>query len=148
MDKVSTPSRLTLEKVVPRVINVPLRRSIVGKVGNYDHWPFILIDVVTKEGVVGTSYLEPYRLSATKSIVDTIMDIAEQQAGKPLAPVDRFEEAMRALHFLGRQGVTLIAMAGLDMAMWDALAKSVSQPLVVLLGGTVGPVRAYNTNGL
>jgi mandelate racemase len=107
-----------------------------------------LIDAVTKQGVVGRSYLEPYRLTATKSIVDTIMDIAEQQTGKPLAPVDRFEEAMRALHFLGRQGVTLIAMAGLDMAMWDALAKSVSQPLAVLLGGTVGAVRAYNTNGL
>ena len=148
VDRISTPIRLTLEKVVARVVSVPLRRPIVGKVGNYDHWPFILIDVVTKEGVVGRSYLEPYRLTATKSIVDTIMDIAEHQAGKPIAPIDRFEEAMRALHFLGRQGVTLIAMAGVDMAMWDALAKSVGQPLAVLLGGTVGPVRAYNTNGL
>ncbi|MBV8578423.1 MAG: hypothetical protein JOZ58_25740 [Acetobacteraceae bacterium] len=148
MDGIPTPTRLTLEKVVPRVVNVPLRRPIVGKVGYYDHWPFVLIDVMTKEGVVGRSYLEPYRLTATKSIVATILDMAEQQAGKPVAPIDRFEEAMRALHFLGRQGVTLIAMAGIDMAIWDALAKSVGQPLAVLLGGTVGPVRAYNTNGL
>lgn len=59
-----------------------------------------------------------------------------------------FEEAMRSLHLLGRQGVTLIATAALDMAMWDALAKALGLPLVVMLGGTVGPVRAYNTNGL
>ena len=55
---------------------------------------------------------------------------------------------MRSLHLLGRQGVTLIATAALDMAMWDALAKALGLPLVVMLGGTVGPVRAYNTNGL
>jgi mandelate racemase len=55
---------------------------------------------------------------------------------------------MRSLHLLGRQGVTLIATAALDMAMWDALAKAAGLPLVVLLGGTVGPVRTYNTNGL
>ena len=42
----------------------------------------------------------------------------------------------------------LIATAALDMAMWDAVAKALGAPLVVALGGTVGPVRAYNTNGL
>jgi len=44
--------------------------------------------------------------------------------------------------------VMLIAIAALDMAMWDALAKAMGVPLVVALGGAVGPVRAYNTNGL
>lgn len=142
------PVRLTLDNVVVRVIQVPLRRPIVAKVGEYMHWPFILTDVLTKEGVVGHSYLEPYRVTATKSVVALIEDIAEQQRGKPVAPFDRFEEAMRSLHLLGRQGVTLIAIAALDMAMWDALAKALGVPLTVLLGGTVGPVRAYNTNGL
>ena len=71
-----------------------------------------------------------------------------EQHGKPVAPFDQFEEARRSLHLLGRQGVTLIAIAALDMAMWDALAKALGSPLVVALGGTVGPVRSYNTNGL
>jgi len=34
------------------------------------------------------------------------------------------------------------------MAAWDALAKAANLPLCVLLGGSVGPVRAYNSNGL
>ncbi len=142
------PVGLTLDKVVVRVIQVPLRRPIVAKLGEFRHFPFILTDVHTKEGVVGHSYLEPYRVTATKSIVALIEDMAEQQRGKPVAPFDRFEEAMRSLHLLGRQGVMLIAIAALDMAMWDALAKALELPLVVMLGGTVGPVRAYNTNGL
>ena len=142
------PVQLTLDKVVVRVLQVPLRRPIVAKLGEFKHWPFILTDVLTKEGVIGHSYLEPYRVSATKSIVALIEDMAEQQRGKPVAPFDRFEEAMRSLHLLGRQGVMLMAIAALDMAMWDALAKAMGLPLAVALGGAVGPVRAYNTNGL
>jgi mandelate racemase len=142
------PVRLTLDKVVVRVIQVPLRRPIVAKLGEFKNLPFILTDVHTKEGVIGHSYLEPYRVTATKSIVALIEDMAAQQHGKRVAPFDRFEEAMRSLHLLGRQGVMLIATAALDMAMWDALAKAMGLPLVVALGGTVGPVRAYNTNGL
>jgi mandelate racemase len=34
------------------------------------------------------------------------------------------------------------------MAAWDALAKAAGMPLCVLLGGSVGPVKAYNSNGL
>jgi L-alanine-DL-glutamate epimerase-like enolase superfamily enzyme len=52
------------------------------------------------------------------------------------------------LHLLGRQGVSVIVAAGLDMAIWDALAKAAGLPLAELLGGSVGKVRTYNTNGL
>jgi len=34
------------------------------------------------------------------------------------------------------------------MAAWDALAKAANMPLCVLLGGSVGAVKAYNSNGL
>jgi len=128
------PVRLTLDKIVVRVLNVPLRRPIVAKLGEFKTFPFILTDVHTKEGIIGHSYLEPYRVSATKSIVALIEDIAEQQRGKTVAPFDRFDEAMRSLHLLGRQGVTLIAIAALDMAMWDALAKAMGLPV----GGRAG----------
>ena len=42
----------------------------------------------------------------------------------------------------------MIAVSGLDMAVWDALAKAAGMPLEILLGGTLGPVPAYNSNGL
>src|SRR5215469_8485080 len=38
--------------------------------------------------------------------------------------------------------------AGLDMAALDSLARAAGLPLVTLLGGRPGPVRAYNSNGL
>jgi mandelate racemase len=42
----------------------------------------------------------------------------------------------------------MIAASGIDMAAWDALAKAADQPLCVLLGGSIGPVKSYNSNGL
>jgi mandelate racemase len=139
---------LTLESVRIRAVSVPLKRPIVAKVGEYRQWPFILIDVHTREGVVGRSYLEPYLAKSVKAIAQTITDLGEAFAGKPLAPLDIYRDGMRSLHLVGREGVTLIAISGLDMAIWDALAKAAGVPLCVMLGGTAGPVRAYNTNGL
>jgi mandelate racemase len=42
----------------------------------------------------------------------------------------------------------MIAVAGIDMAAWDALARAAGVPLSVLLGGGIGPVPAYNSNDL
>jgi mandelate racemase len=42
----------------------------------------------------------------------------------------------------------MIAVAGIDMAAWDALARAAGVPLCGLLGGSVGAVPAYNSNGL
>jgi mandelate racemase len=143
-----TQERLTLESIEVRAVSIPMRRPIVSKVGTYPEWPFILIDVKTKEGIIGRSYLEPYLKDAIRYIGPAILDLAELFKGSPLAPLDLYQKSMGRLHLLGRQGVTLIASAGIDMAIWDILAKAAGFPLAKLLGGSIGPVRAYNTNGL
>jgi mandelate racemase len=52
--------QLLVHSVVVRPVLVPLQRPIVSKVGRFDAWPLILIDLATHEGIVGPSYLEPY----------------------------------------------------------------------------------------
>lgn len=140
--------KLTFESVQVRAVSVPLRRPIVAKVGEYRHWPLILIDVKTREGIVGRSYLEPYLQKSAVPLARMIGDLGECLKGKRLAPLDVYRDAMKTLHLNGREGMTLIAISGLDMAIWDALAKSAGLPLAELLGGTTGDLRAYNTNGL
>ena len=147
MNAQATP-KLIFESVQVRAVSVPFRRPIVSRVGEYTHWPVVLIDVKTKEGVVGRSYLEPYVRKSVKNIGQAIQDLGELCTGKPLAPFDIYRDGLQSLHLNGREGMSLIAIAGLDMAVWDALAKAVDLPLAVLLGGTTGKVRAYNTNGL
>lgn len=139
---------ITLDSVTVRAVSIPMRRPIVSKVGVYEKWPFILIDVRTTDGVVGHGYLEPYRHGSVASIRLLIEELGAMFRGRPLAPFDFYRDGMGSMHLNGREGMTLIAMSGLDMAVWDARARTAGLPLAVLLGGTVGPVRAYNTNGL
>ena len=139
---------LTLKRVDVRPVVVPLRRPIVSRVGFFDEWPLILIDLYTEEGIVGRSYLAPYLKRSPRYIVPAIHDLAEARKGHVIAPFDDFEGGRSALHFVGMEGMSLIAVSGLDMAAWNALAKAAGLPLAVLLGGSLAPVPAYNSNGL
>lgn len=143
-----TRVQLTLKSVRARPVVVPLKRPVVSKVGLFREWPMILIDLYTNEGVVGHSYLEPYLKQSMRYIIPAIEDLAEAAKGQPVAPFEGYRRAIGSLHLVGREGMSLIAVSGLDMAAWDALAKAADLPLAVLLGGTVGPVPAYNSNGL
>jgi mandelate racemase len=143
-----TSIALTLKSVRTRAVLLPLKRPIVSRVGLFREWPLILIDLITHQGVVGRSYLEPYLKQSVRYIVPAIEDLAEASRGLPLAPFDAQRRGIGALHLIGREGVSMIAVSGLDMAAWDALAQAAGMPLAVYLGGTTGPVPAYNSNGL
>jgi len=140
--------KLTFRSVTLRPVLVPLRRPIVSKVGLFDQWPMILIELATEQGIVGRSYLEPYLKHAARYIVPAIHDLAEQRKGHAIRPIEDFQNGRRVLNLIGYEGVSMIAVSGLDMAAWDALAKAAGMPLAVLLGGSTGPVPAYNSNGL
>jgi len=143
-----TFEKLTLRSVDVRPVLVPLTRPVVSKVGRFEQWPMILIDLYTEEGIVGRSYLEPYLKQSVRYIVPAIQDLAAARKGQPIRPLDDFQAGRRSLNLVGYEGVTMIAVAGLDMAAWDALAKAAGMPLAVFLGGSLAPVRAYNSNGL
>src|SRR5260370_14132459 len=140
--------KLSFRSVTARSVMVPLRRPIVSKVGLFDQWPMILIELATEQGIVGRSYLEPYLKHAARYIVPAIYDLAEQRKGHSIRPIEDFQNGRRALNLIGYEGVSMIAVSGLHMAAWGALAKAAGLPLAVLLGGSTGPGPAYNSNGL
>lgn len=140
--------KLTLRSVRVRPVSVPLRRPVVSKVGLFDQWPILLIDLETEEGIVGRSYLEPYLRQSARYLVPLISDLAAARKGKPIQPIDDFQQGLKSLNLVGYEGLSQIAVSGLDMAAWDALAKVANMPLCVFLGGSLAPVPAYNSNGL
>src|ERR671912_2913751 len=139
---------LTLKSITARPVVLRLERPIVARIATITEWPLILIDLATEEGIVGRSYLEPYTIRTMRYLVPALHDFGEMLKGRPVAPFDLYDLARRSLHFVGYQGLSQIAVSGLDMAAWDALAKAADMPLCVFLGGSLGPVRAYNSNGL
>ena len=139
---------LTFKSIRVRPVVLKLKRPVIARIATITDWPLVLIDLFTNEGVVGRSYLEPYTVKAMKYLVPALHDLGDMLKGRELAPVELYELARKSLHFVGYQGLSMIAVSGLDLAAWDARAKAANVPLCVFLGGSVGPVRAYNSNGL
>ena len=142
------PESLTLREIKARPVVLKLKRPVVARIATISEWPLILIDLTAEEGIVGRSYLEPYIVKSMRYLVPALHDLGEMLKGRSVAPLELFEAARKSLHFVGYEGLSMIAASGLDMAAWDALAKAANKPLCVLLGGTVGAVRSYNSNGL
>ena len=130
--------KLTLQHVDVQAVLVPLNRPVVSRVGLYEEWPLILIDLHTHEGVVGRSYLAPYLKQSMAYLIPAIHDLAKAWQGQPLAPMDAYQTGRKSLSLVGLEGMSLIAVSGLDMAAWDALAKAANLPLVALLGRLAG----------
>ena len=139
---------LTVKSIRARAVVLKLKRPVLARIATITDWPIILIDLATEEGITGRSYLEPYTVKTTRYLVSALHDIGDMLKGRKVSPVELYELARKSLHFVGYQGLSMIAVSGLDMAAWDALAKAAGLPLCVLLGGSVGPVKAYNSNGL
>ena len=139
---------LVVRDVMVRAVVVPLRRPLATKVGDFPRWPLLLIDVGTEQGIVGRSYLAPYLDRAAAVLLPAIRDLGAGLRGQPVTPAAAYQQARRWFGLAGYQGLALAAVAGLDIALWDALAKSAGLPLARLLGGSLEPVPAYNSNGL
>jgi mandelate racemase len=140
--------RLTLKSIRARPVVLTLKRPVVARIATLTDWPLILIDLYTEEGVIGRSYLEPYVPKSMRYLIPALHDLGEMLKGRRLAPIEFYEAARKSLHFVGYEGMSIIAVAGIDMAAWDALARAAGVPLCVLLGGNIGAVPAYNSNGL
>jgi mandelate racemase len=139
---------LTFKDLRARPVVLKLKRPVVARIATITDWPLILIDLHTEQGIVGRSYLEPYLVKSMRYLIPALNDLSSLLKGRTVAPVELYDAARKSLHFVGYQGLSMIAVAGLDMAAWDALAKAADMPLCVLLGGSVGPVKSYNSNGL
>jgi mandelate racemase len=139
---------LTLKSIRARPVVLKHRRPVAARIATLTDWPLILIDLCTEEGVIGRTYLEPYIPKSMRYLIPALHDLGEMLKGRRLAPIEFYEAARKSLHFVGYEGMAMIAVAGIDMAAWDALARAAGVPLCVLLGGSIGPVPAYNSNGL
>ncbi len=139
---------LTIRKLQCTPVNVPLATPIRTASGDVTHAPLILLDLITEEGIEGRGYLFTYTPLALKSVCSLIDELAQLLKGATCSPHDVESMLDAKFRLLGNTGLITMAIAGIDMAIWDALAKSVSLPLSTLLGGTPRPIPAYFSQGM
>lgn len=131
-----------------RAVAAPMKRPLATSIATVSVASLLLLDLQTEAGIVGRSYLfgfGQHNLAPLKALVEAMADMVKGDAVVPF----EIEKKLRSRYaLLGVHNIVQIAMAGIDMAAWDALGQALGEPLVRVLGGAPRPVPAYNSNGL
>jgi hypothetical protein len=88
-----------------------------------------------------------YAVAALKPTADLIKNLESFVKGEPLAPTEITDKLSKRFRLLGLQGLVAMAVSAIDMALWDALARSHNTSLVRLLGSSEKPIPAYGAVG-
>ena len=95
----------------------------------------LLVRVETDSGLTGWGEAFGYNaIPATRAALETMVaPLAVGRDATAIAPLMR--DLQRDLHIFGRYGVTIFALSGLDIALWDIAGKAAGAPLSRLAGG-------------
>ncbi len=136
-----------IEQIRVRAVRVPMEpphRTASGVVADS---PLVLTDVTTDNGVTGHSMVFTYTFAALRPTAELIRNLEPLLTGQPLVPAVIEQDLSSRFRLLGTQGLVGMALAAIDMAVWDTLARSHEVSLVRLLGGAERPVPAYGAVG-
>ncbi len=143
----SRPSAPAVERLVVRAIRLPMRDPHQTASGVITESPLVLTDVVLDDGTVGHSLVFAYTPVALQPTAELVRNLEALVKGEPLAPAEIEQKLARRFRLLGTQGLVGMALAAVDMALWDAQARLLGVSLARLLGGTGKPVPAYGAVG-
>jgi len=129
-----------------RAVRVPMQPHQTAS-GTVSESPLVLTDVLTDSGVEGHSITFTYTAAALKPTGGLIANLGPLVKGEELAPAELARKLASRYRLLGTQGLVGMALAGLDMALWDALARLHKVSLARLLGGVPKPIPAYGAVG-
>jgi L-alanine-DL-glutamate epimerase-like enolase superfamily enzyme len=108
----------------------------------------LLVELGTDDGEIGIGESAIY--GGPASVVETMIhdELAPRILGEdPTRPEWLWQVMMGRSHQHGDGGVLPAAVSGLDIAMWDLMARKAGLPLNRLLGGYRDEVRAYASAG-
>ncbi len=108
------------------------------------HVEIITCEVETTEGVAGLGFT--YTVGSGGAAVLALLEreIGPQLVGRNVRDVEPiWHELQERLHFVGSSGVTALAVAAADIALWDALASASELPLYRYLGAYRSELPAY-----
>ena len=128
---------------VPREVWWPDGR-IGASLYEIDHIELVVVEVETNEGATGAGFT--YTVGQGGSAVLALLEdeIAPVLLGRDPHEAEAIWHELHArLHFVGSGGVTAVAIAAADIALWDALACEAGLPLYRHLGAHRTELPAY-----
>ena len=137
----------TIESVSVTPIRLPLPNPHRTASGTITESPLVLTEIRTSEGVIGKSIIFTYSAAALEPTSSLVKNIFELIEGKGLSPSSIEKELLKKFRLLGSQGLVGMALAAIDMALWDAMLKSREVNLIESFGGTPQQIPVYGAIG-
>ena len=129
--------RLLINRIETVAIQVPLEREFHGSHYHMADRATLITRVITDDGVVGEAYVGDE--GATLRQIDRVVqeEIAPRLFGEDAFAVERcWQIGYPATYDILRdRRIGLVALAGVDSAIWDAVGKALNIPLWRLWGG-------------
>jgi L-alanine-DL-glutamate epimerase-like enolase superfamily enzyme len=96
----------------------------------------LLVRIETDAGITGWGEAFGHRIfHATRAAIDTLL--GPMCVGRDASQITAItDDLQRVLHGVGRNGPTIYALSGIDIALWDIAGKAAGLPLYKLLGGS------------
>lgn len=140
---------MKISEIVVHRLAMPLPRPVRTARHDHTHADTVLVEMRTDTGLVGSGFcfaFGAHRAQAMAAMVEDLRSVYEGQ--DPRAVRACFDQAWRALTFVGHAGIGVMALAALDTACWDLAARAAEMPLARYLGGRRDRVPAYASHGL
>lgn len=108
---------------------------------------FIVLRIRLKNGVIGESYLLSFQYN-TQAIIGALKDAGELLIGEEVYDtVKVFDKLNHANEYFGMEGLNRWAQGAFNIAMWDAWAKILGQPVWKVLGASKRQIPIYGSGG-
>jgi L-alanine-DL-glutamate epimerase-like enolase superfamily enzyme len=138
-----------ITRVAVSTVRVPVDRPYTAGGRTVDANWHVLARVTTSDGVEGIGYIVYPRPDLMTAIAQASRELGEQLIGMSvLEPEAAWETLARRGDWVGPGGLLHVALAPLDIAVWDAHGKTLGQPLYRLLGGARDRVPTYASDGM
>lgn len=143
---------IRLASVEAFAFRVPVKNPIKVAFGTFRDRPFVLVRVTDEDGAVGWGEAwANWPAVGAEHRARLVVDLGERLVGKTYdSPAQLFQQLSKSLEVLvlqtGEVGPIAQAVAGIDIAVWDLVARKAGQPLYQMLGaGHVDTVPVYAT---
>ncbi len=129
--------QLTIRSIEQIPIVVPLGREYKGSYYSMTHRVTIFTRIHTDQGLVGTAYVADEEATVFQIMKVVEREIAPRIIGQNALAVERCWELAYPTTFdqLRDRRIGLVALAGIDTALWDLIGQFVGRPLYELWGG-------------
>jgi L-alanine-DL-glutamate epimerase-like enolase superfamily enzyme len=129
--------KLTIEAIEVTPIVVPLEREYRGSYYHMKNRATVVTRVLTREGIVGEAYAGDEDATLGDIVAVVTDELTPRLIGANAFSIERCWEIGFPVTYdlLRDRRIGLVALASVDLALWDAIGKALRRPLWQLWGG-------------